>query len=105
MVKCLPHFVRARAAIIACLAGAALVGSPGAFGQIAAPEMVPAVSADGLAADSESRLTAVEEQLEKLLQAQAKREAKAAQRPSFQMGGQINIDYLWIGQNEANRLS
>jgi phosphate-selective porin OprO and OprP len=57
------------------------------------------------ATDSESRLTAVEEQLEKLLQAQSKWEAKAAQKPTFQIGGMIHIDYLWIGQNEANRLS
>jgi phosphate-selective porin OprO and OprP len=54
---------------------------------------------------TEGRLRAIENQLQKLLDVDEGRVTVPAPRPSFQLGGQIQIDYLYIGQNTANRAS
>lgn len=114
MANGLPPLVRALA-LTASLAAAALVPPPLAVGQtpdaeLPGPHSAPRVllaeadAAEGAVADDDSRLAAVEAQLQQLLQDKAARAAKA-DVPTFQMGGHIHIDYLWIGQDEANRLS
>jgi phosphate-selective porin OprO/OprP len=48
------------------------------------------------------RLAALEAQVQRLTAAEAKRQGAAAKRPTFQMGGQLQVDYLWFGQDEAS---
>jgi phosphate-selective porin OprO and OprP len=93
--------------------------APRAFGQIAAGRMAGEEQAPILAptsppsaeslidaeARADMRLDQLEGQLQKLLEAEEKQQAKAAGRPSFRMGGQIQVDYLYIGQSSANRAS
>jgi phosphate-selective porin OprO and OprP len=93
--------------------------APRAFGQITAGRMasedqapisVPTAppSAESLIdaeARADMRLDQLEGQLQKLLEAEEKQKTKSAGRPSFRMGGQIQVDYLFIGQNSANRAS
>src|SRR5262249_14888190 len=63
------------------------------------------MATDAAAPTSDARLTSVESQLQKLLDAEEKRKADAAKKPTFQIGGLLHIDYLYIGQNSANRAS
>jgi phosphate-selective porin OprO/OprP len=130
MAKRLAEVARSPTALLAWLAAMAL--APAAFGQtigdglppIVGPPLIgppisgpPAVGPSILPAaaietplveeqpSSDARLKSVESQLQKLLDADAKRKADAARKPTFQMGGQMQVDYLYIGQNSANRAS
>ena len=79
------------------------------------PAATPGRTADGLQpessvpaemrSNSDVRLDRVESQLQQLLDAQEAQAAAKSLRPSFQMGGEVQIDYLFIGQNAANRAS
>jgi phosphate-selective porin OprO and OprP len=51
----------------------------------------------------EDRVLSLEKELKKQADAAAKKRESDAQKPSFQIGGQLQIDYLWFGQDEANR--
>lgn len=48
------------------------------------------------------RLKSVEAELKKLTDAEQKRQDDAAKRPSFRIGGQIQVDALAFGQSSAN---
>jgi phosphate-selective porin OprO/OprP len=52
---------------------------------------------------TDNRLETIERELQKLRDTVATRKAGAPARPTFQMAGLLHIDYLWIGQNAANR--
>lgn len=52
---------------------------------------------------TDARLKQVESQLQQLLDANNKRQASAAAKPTFQMGGMVQVDSILIGQNSANR--
>lgn len=53
----------------------------------------------------EERLASVEKELKKQNDAAIKKKAADAKKPSFQIGGQLQIDYLWVGQDAPNRAS
>jgi phosphate-selective porin OprO/OprP len=66
----------------------------------------PAQYVDSLAATNDSattlgRLAALEEEVAKLSAAQ--KPGTGATRPSFQMGGQLQVDYLYFGQDAASQ--
>src|SRR5262245_46495111 len=121
MAKQAPGFERYTTALVACLV--ALAPADASFGQLpqvpsppySGPSDLPPVPTDSAVANdphtnSDSRLTTVESQLQQLLEAEARRNGNGGNgnggsRPTFQMGGQLNIDYLFIGQNAANRAS
>jgi phosphate-selective porin OprO/OprP len=54
------------------------------------------------ATDAE-RLAKLEQELKKLTDAEQSRKASAARRPSFAIGGQLQADYLWFGQDATSR--
>jgi phosphate-selective porin OprO/OprP len=60
----------------------------------AAPEIAPAF---------EARLKSIESQLQKLLDVDEGKVTIPAPRPSVQVGGQVQMDAILIGQNAANR--
>lgn len=106
---------RAPAALIAWLA-ISMCAPPAARGQATVDEQArPVLSAPPAAVDSgellqppaanDIRLEQIENQLKALLDAAQKPKAAAIPKPSFQMGGQLQVDYLYIGQNSANRAS
>jgi len=104
-------------ALVAWLACWALALAPPAHGQMtgneppilastpAMPVTAETMAYSEAASGDDVRLDKVESQLKELLDSDEKRRAKAARKPSFQMGGQLDIDYLFIGQNSANRAS
>jgi phosphate-selective porin OprO/OprP len=106
MAKPSVDFVRFGFALLAWLSGIALSAlsiaadeqpiSPA--GNLATPEFTPDAAPSG-----ELRLAALEEKLDALLSTTKQRDV--SQSPSFRMGGQVQVDYLWIGQNSANRAS
>jgi phosphate-selective porin OprO/OprP len=49
------------------------------------------------------RLLALEAEVQKLQNAEARRQAQAPQRPTFQIGGQLQADYLYFGQDAASQ--
>lgn len=49
------------------------------------------------------RVAALEKQLQQQTAAADKKKAADAKKPSFQIGGQLQVDYLWVGQDDANR--
>lgn len=51
----------------------------------------------------DARVAALEKELKKQLDAAAKKKAADAARPTFQIGGQLQADYLWFGQDAENR--
>lgn len=51
----------------------------------------------------EERVAAIERELRKQSDAAVKKRESDAQKPTFQIGGQLQIDYLWFGQDEASR--
>ena len=51
----------------------------------------------------EDRMAFLEKELKKQADAAARKHESDAQKPSFQIGGQLQIDYLWFGQDQANR--
>lgn len=51
----------------------------------------------------EDRLAAIEKELKKQADTAAKKKASDAKKPTFQIGGQLQVDYLWVGQDVANR--
>ncbi|MFO0904520.1 MAG: porin [Pirellulales bacterium] len=53
----------------------------------------------------EQRVQLLEKELQKQQEAAAKKKEADALKPSFQIGGQLQVDYLWIGQDAANRAS
>jgi phosphate-selective porin OprO/OprP len=58
------------------------------------------------AVPSESNeLAQLRAQLQKLIEADEKRRADAARRPTFQPAGQVEVDYLWLTQDAANLLT
>src|SRR5262245_55339997 len=115
MAKPFRCFVRCLTALIGWMVAAAPL--PEALGQLADEGIRPIVqSSIALAAaddtytnqgtsGDDARLTIVEKELQKLIDANEKRKADAARKPTFQMGGQLQVDYLFIGQNSANRAS
>ncbi|MEX2139152.1 MAG: porin [Pirellulales bacterium] len=56
-----------------------------------------------LAPASADRFAALEAEVMQLKAAEEKRTADAAKKPSFQMGGQLQADYLYFGQDEASQ--
>ncbi|MFM2094907.1 MAG: hypothetical protein RIS70_2031, partial [Planctomycetota bacterium] len=51
----------------------------------------------------EQRLAALEAAYRKQLQAADKAEQAKSEKPSFQIGGQLQVDYIWVGQDAENR--
>jgi phosphate-selective porin OprO/OprP len=51
----------------------------------------------------EQRVAALEKELQKQADAAARRAEADATKPSFQIGGQLQVDYLWFGQDAENR--
>jgi len=51
----------------------------------------------------QQRLSNVEIQLNQLLESQNKHEKATDQPPTFELGGQIQVDYIYPGQDTANR--
>jgi phosphate-selective porin OprO and OprP len=88
-------------ALIACLAAIALSPSPAALGQL--PAIVNEPPPDAPLQTDDARLEVIESQLQQLLDADEKRTSNAPQRPTFQLGGLLHLDYLFIGQDAANR--
>jgi len=118
MAKQTPGFVRSRGALVACLIALAL--ALGSAAQEPVAERGSTIDGQSLPAplgisdspsvieplpSTEARLQALEGGLQKLLDADRAKLTTAAPRPSFQMGGMIQADYLYIGQNAANRAS
>src|SRR5262245_63546717 len=100
-----PTFVRLSTALAVCaLASAIQVGlaqnpptlDPGRPGtspiapEASTPQPVEATT------NADTRLRAVEEQVQRLLDVDEGRVATPAPRPSFQMGGQVQMDYIYI---------
>ena len=52
---------------------------------------------------SDDRLAALEAEVKRLSSADAKRKADAAKKPTFQIGGQLQTDYLYFGQDAESR--
>jgi phosphate-selective porin OprO/OprP len=112
-------FMRWPTALAACVAIVALALPPGALGQVtdrpSTLESQPPTPSDTADVPSvieplpsaEARLRALESQMQKMLDEddEGKKAAAPAPRPSFQMGGQMQIDSIFIGQNSANRAS
>ena len=70
--------------------------------------VVPTVATEALLESNapesfEQRLAAMEKELRKQNEAAAKKKEADAKKPTFQIGGQLEIDYLWVGQDAANR--
>lgn len=118
MAKPLTDFVRLLTALIAWLAIIALAPCPVAHGQLGsearavesqtAPTVPNAADAPSVIEPlptTEDRLRTIENQLQKLLDVDEGKVEVPTPRPSFQIGGQLNIDYLFIGQSAANRAS
>lgn len=51
----------------------------------------------------EQRLALLEEAYRKQLKAAEKADQAKSEKPSFQLGGQLQVDYLWVGQDAENR--
>ena len=66
------------------------------------PDMPPAASVTG-EPTIDQRIAAIEAVLAEQSSAAAKKTAADAAKPSFVLGGQLQIDYLWLGQDAANR--
>ena len=114
MAKPSPACLRWSTALIAAAAGltTALTGRgqdqlatlpPGSSVASAYAQELPAFGEQS--ANVDARLQSVESQLQSLLDAELERRASDAQKPSFRMNGLLHIDYLYIGQNSANRAS
>lgn len=58
---------------------------------------------DDVPATLDQRVAALEKELKKQLDAATKKKEADAQKPSFQIGGQLQADYLWFGQDSENR--
>src|SRR4051794_30327905 len=106
MAKPTADFVRSQTALIACLMSIALGGfSVADEGQ--SPALLPTTASSEFATDaassSDMRLSAVEGKLDALLA--TKKQPEPVDAPTFKMGGQVQVDYLWIGQSAANRAS
>jgi len=50
----------------------------------------------------DDRVAALERELRQLKGAATKSQESDAQNPSFEIGGQLQVDYLWFGQDQAN---
>jgi phosphate-selective porin OprO and OprP len=87
------------------VAHAQIVGQPPPVLAPSEPPLAASLAGNEPAPGNDVRLDEVESQLKKLLDADKVRKANAARQPSFKMGGQIQIDYLFIGQDSANRAS
>lgn len=103
------------------LAGAILICTVGAIahGQFSEPQgnemqvwvQDPALSFDQTSANSDKspesessdRLAKLEAELWKLTAAEEKRSADAAKRPTFRIGGQLQNDYIYVGQDATSR--
>lgn len=57
------------------------------------------------ALSEDADLKRLKAQLQKLVEADEKRRADAARRPTFQPAGQVQVDYIWLSQDAANRLA
>jgi phosphate-selective porin OprO and OprP len=102
MAKHVPGFVRLSSALLAWLVGFSLAPVAVIYGQ--STEDFPGSPVAGAAAfERDARLESVERQLEALRSTEEARVAEAAQRPTLQIGGMVQTDYLFIGQNAANR--
>jgi phosphate-selective porin OprO/OprP len=116
MAKHAPSFVRWPTALIAWLVVVALMAHAVAQEQPVAgtaprtnQSLPPPADVTGSqpisepATSTEARLQAIESQMQRLLDADEGKVEVATPRPSFQMGGMVQSDFLFIGQNEANR--
>jgi phosphate-selective porin OprO/OprP len=50
----------------------------------------------------EERVASIENELQRQADAAAEKREFDAQKPSFEIGGQLQIDYLWFSQDDAN---
>jgi phosphate-selective porin OprO/OprP len=118
MAKPTGDFVRSQTALIAWLAIVALAPCLAAHGQVigeastlesqpapAQPNATDVPTVIEPQPSTEARLRTVENQLQRLLDVDEGKVEVPVPRPSFQIGGMLNIDYLFIGQNAANRAS
>jgi phosphate-selective porin OprO/OprP len=69
---------------------------------------LPAAFVESPATDPLDRLSALEQEVKKLKEGAASRPVNGngngnGPRPTFSMGGQLRIDYLWFGQDAASR--
>lgn len=60
----------------------------------------PRTGADPVGA---SEIAHLQDQVKKLVEAEEKRRADAARRPTFRPAGQFDLDYLWLTQDLTNR--
>ena len=62
-------------------------------------------TSSGKTSESESsdRLAKLEAEVKKLTAADEKRKADAAKKPTFRIGGQLQTDYLYVGQDATSR--
>lgn len=98
MTKHRPRPLRWPFALLALTA--ALAAAPSARGQ---EPFGPSSLAPLDAITTDARLKSVESQLQKLLEADNKRQADAANQPTLEIHGLLHIDSIFIGQNTANR--
>jgi phosphate-selective porin OprO/OprP len=77
---------------------------PGFLPQAASAVEEPVFTAEYAApAESiEQRVASIEKELKKQADAAAKKKVADACKPTFQMGGQLQVDYLWSDQDAAN---
>lgn len=75
-------------------------GPPGVLNELARPPEYLPTSTTGRTSDLEARLAVVESELAKR---QPAAKPPAAPKPTFQIGGQLQVDYLWIDQDAVNR--
>ena len=61
------------------------------------------VSTEDSSVDLANRVEALEQELRKQAEAAARKKSTEAQKPSFQIGGQLQVDYLWFSQDQANQ--
>lgn len=104
MAKHLASRLRWPTALTALLAWGALAPTPTVDAQSSAPQNA-SETATAAPPAANARLEAVEQQLRNLLDAEEQRNERDASRPTLQIGGLLNIDYLWIDQDDANRAS
>src|SRR5262245_34834156 len=104
VVLVLPGPARAQTQPPEALGGLAAEGLMPAGPELAAAAFKPEaeLAADG-AATIDQRVAALEKELKRQLDAAAKKKEADAARPTFQMGGQLQTDFLWFGQDAANR--
>jgi phosphate-selective porin OprO and OprP len=96
------HRVTIRLRLLTALTAAVIAAAHSSPASAQPTESVPPPTVQPGSLD-EQRLSNVENQLNQLLESQNKTETASDPKPTFDLGGQVQIDYIFPGQDAVNR--